>query len=340
MPIPPVPNFRVPRRLIQWMQANNVHERVHDSEHVFFKKNLSLDTKAIFLVNYARQVRLRLPSEMEAVIAEVPSACVEYAGLLRRAFILEVPEEIVDACRVDQSWVVKMAEVLGRRIQHLEHLIVRPETYVEYAMAVKGRVPEMEERILFSEDGANLHDRALWAFKLIERTVGVGGYGPIKHEILNDEKLKDLMKRDSNVVVHFMEFLGRRGNKLPSDFHHVFAGDGERLFKLAEHLRSRLPLELERTWEGAKKELVHYAVRWVRGPLPEDLEDVLIGDPKAIYDYAFQVIRGFASPRLKDTLHACMVLGEQTEEVKRYVAECDRIEEWKRLIESGIEMAG
>jgi len=338
MPIPPVPNFRVPRRLIQWMQNNNVCERLPQSEQIFFKKNLSVETRAISLVSYARLIHLRLPSEMEAVITEVPSVCVEYAGFLRRFLSQEVPAEIIDACCADQSWVVKMSEVLGRRIQHLEHLIVRPETYVEYAIAAKGRVPEMEERILFSEDGANLHDRALFAFKLIERTVGTG-YGPIKHEILNDEKLKDLMKRDSNVVVSLMEFLGRRGSKLPSDFHQVFAGDGERLFKLAEHLRSRLPIELERTWEGGKRELVQYAIRFVRGPLPEDLEDVLIGDPKAIHDYAFQVIRGFSSPRLKDTLHACMVLGEQTEDVKRYVAECDRMEEWKRVIDN-MEIAG
>jgi len=338
MPITiPVPNFRIPRRLIQWMQVNNVRERVFSAEQVFFKKNLDSNVRAHSLVQYARQVLSRLPAEMENLISTSPSACVDYASHLRRSMSLEVPQEIVDACAADQTWVVKMSEVLGRRIEHLEHLIVRPESYVEYAVATRGRVPEMEDRILFSEDGSSLHDRALFAFKLIERTVG-NGYGPPKHEILEDQRLKDLMKRDVDVVLKLMEFLSRRSAKLPGEFHQVFAGDGERLFKLAEHLRARLPLELERTWEGAKQDLVQYAIRWVRGPLPESLEDSLVGDTKAVYDYAFQVIRGFSSPRLGDTLHNFMLMAEQSENVRRYVAECDRIEAWKKTIDN-MEMA-
>jgi hypothetical protein len=318
------------------MQVNNVRERIPSAEPVFFKKNLSLEDRASNLVSYAKIVG-KLPSEMVAVIAQVPAFCVQYAHLMSAE---DVPEEIIDGCSADQGWIVRMAGVLGKRILHLEHKIVSPEHYVEYASGVRCRVPEMEDRILFCEDGADIHHRAFAAFKLIEKTIG-NGYGrPINNEILEDQKLKDLMKKDRAVVAGLMEYLGRRSCKLPAEFHHVFAGSGEYLSKLSEHLRSRLSPELERTWEGGKRELVNYAVRWVRGPLPEGMEDVLIGDPKAIADYAFQVVRGFASPRLSDTLHNCLLISEQTEDVKRYIAECDRVEEMKRLIEAGIEMAG
>ena len=334
---PPVPNFRVPSRLISWMQINNVRQRLPQSENVFFKEKLSVDFRACGLVNYAMLVTHITP-EMESVICKVPIACLEYASLLKRTG-RDVPQEIVDSCCVDQAWVVKMAGVLGTRIEHFEHKIVSPEWYVDYCTAARGRVPELEDRILFSNYLNNVKERASAALKLIERLAG-HGYGSVKNEILNDQKLKDLIKQDVSVVASFMEFFTRRGGKLPSEFHGVFAGDGMRLFKLAEHLRSRLPVELEMTWQGAKSELVQYAFRWVRGPLPEGLEDVLIGDIKAITDYAFQVIRGFASPRLGDTLHNCLLIGEQTEEVQRYIAECDRIERWKSLIEQGIAAAG
>lgn len=335
--IPPVPNFRVPSRLIAWMQDNSVRERIPQSEKVFFKKKIGVDVRACELVNYARLVTQITP-EMEAVISESPVACVEYARFLLRMG-REVPQEIVDACGTEQAWVVKMAEVLGKRIQHLEHKIVNPEWYVDYVSAVKSRVPELEDRVLFSDYLDNVKERGLAAVKLIERTAG-HGYGSLKHEILEDQKLKDLIKQSLSAVNALMEFMGRRGSRLPGEFHHVFAGDGANLYRLAEHLRSRLPLELELTWEGARKELVQYASRWVRGPLPESLEDILIGDTKAITDYAFQVIRGYSSPRLNHTLHNCLLIGEQTEEVKRYVAECDRVAEMKRLIEQGIAAAG
>lgn len=335
MPHPPAPNFRVPKRLITWMEVNCVRERVLSAENVFFKTNIAVDVRAHALVQYAQQLAgvHQLTPEMEVVISEVPSACVSYASTLRR-YGREVPQEIVDSCG---TLVPHMAGALGRRIPHLEHKIVNAADYLDYWSAVKVRVPEIEDRVLVGDSAPR------WAFKLIERVWG-SGYGTPTHaaskEILADQKLKDLMKQDISVVASFMEFCARRSMKLPQEFHHLFAGDGGKLFALASHLRSRLPVELEMTWQGAKSELVQYAVRWVQGPLPEVLEDILIGDTKAITDYAFQVIRGFASPRLGDTLHNCLLIGDQTEEVQRYIAECDRIERWKSLIEQGIAAAG
>lgn len=331
----PVPNFRVPNRLITWMQVNNVRTRVPSAEGVFFKSRLHIDVRAVGLVNYARLVG-KLPAEMEQVIAQCPSACVSYAGLIHHSF--EVSDEIVNACAVDQNWVVKMATTLHKRIPHLEHKIVHPELYVEYA-SVLGRVPEMEDRILFSEDGADRLKRAFAALKLIERT-GSSGYGTPTHDTFTDQRIRDLLKSEPTAVLNLMSYLGRRNSKLPAEFHSVFAGNGENLSKLSEHLRSRLSPELEQTWQGAQAELVQYATRYVRGRLSEDLECILIGNTKAIHDYAFQVVRGYSSPRLGNVLHNYMVMTTDNEDVKRYIVECDRTEEMKKLIESGIQAAG
>ena len=99
MPTFPVPNFRLPTRLVSWMRENSVSERIPEREFVFFKENLPVSTRALTLVSYASQVRNgRLPAEMEALILQHPAACLKYANFLRKSCIpaIPVPDEIVD----------------------------------------------------------------------------------------------------------------------------------------------------------------------------------------------------------------------------------------------------
>lgn len=315
-----VPNFRVPHRLIEWMRTQGVKERVPSREHLFFKERISVATRANSLVSYALLVGNKLPPEMEDVIAQVPVACFNYANQIHNRE--EISEKIVDGACVEPGLIAKMAALLGKRIIRHEDRI-NADLYVEYCYAVGERVPEIEERVFFSE-GTPIQTRAMAAVALI-RKLSNFGYGKPSHPIMEDSKIKSLIKEDPEAVMALMEMLRSRGAKLDPEFHWSLRGSGRRLFKLAENIRARLPLELEATWEGNPHELVQYATRWVRGPLPESLEHILLGDTSVVAEYAFNVIRANSSPRLSGALHNFMVLS-QDEHVRRYIGECERTE--------------
>jgi hypothetical protein len=265
---------------------------------------------------------------MEAVIAQVPAACFNYASLIRR----EISPMIVDGACIDPDLIPKMAALLGHRILRHEDKL-DSDQYIEYCWAIDERIPEIEDRVFFSEE-IPLQTRAIAAVALIRKLNGFG-YGRPSHPIIDDPKIKNLIKEDPEAVIMLMDMLRSRGAKLDPDFFWSLRGDGHRLFKLSESIKARLPLELEATWEGYPQELVNYATKWVRGPLPESLESILIGDTCAAADYALSVIRANSSPRLSRVLHNFMVLSGD-EHVQRYLAECDRVEaqvsEWAERI--------
>lgn len=321
-----VPNFRVPKRLISWMQVNGVRERVPAAEKVFFKENINLNERAWGLVGYSKLVG-KLTEEMEDIISKVPAACVGYAASVDRSI---VPQNVIDACGEHPTFVIKMASVLGRRIPHLEGKINTPDEYMNYAVETRSRIPEIEERTLFSESFP-ASERSRAARELICR-MEPHSYGDFRENSpARDQRLKDLIKLDPDSVSHYMQYLYQRGLRLEPEFYWSFAGDGTKLAKLAEHIRKRLPEELEATWAGGTHDLVDYARRWVRTRLPENLESVLIGDHKAAAKYAFEIVRGYADPRLPDNLHAFMLMKSfetpDDQEIKRYVEECKRIAE-------------
>lgn len=315
-----VPKFRVPHRLVSWMQENGVRDRIPSAEGIFFKRGLSNPGWAC--VQYARQVG-KLPPEMEAHVLLSPVACVEYAGLLMR----ETPDTFLDACAAGgPSCLVKLAGKLHGRIpERLEVFIDTPSDYRSYVCETRIRVPEMEERILFSG-----------RFPAEEVAVQVGammeslsmGYGMKENEAAADPRLKKLLEGSPLAVENYMGVVSRKGLKLDRELWHVFKGRGKQLLKLAEHLRQRLPSELEDSWEDAQS-LLQYTVRWVRNKLPAHLEDVLMGDHKAAVEYAFQVVRGFSSPRLGDNLHTFLMMKSfefpEDQNIRRYLAECERV---------------
>lgn len=315
-----VPNFRVPHRLIEWMQVNNVRDRIPSSENLFFKERIHLFSRANSLVGYSLLVG-RLPEEMERVIAQVPVACYNYASTVY-SLNGEINPAIVDGACADPNFITKLAGLVGRILRH-EAGIQNPDLYIEYAAAVGERIPEIEDRVFFS-DSSPRRDRANAAVSFIKKLISFG-YGRPTHPIMDDARIMELIRSEPEAVMSFMEIMGSRGCKLDESFHWSLAGDGHRLFKLSENLRSRLPLDLEATWQGYPKELVVYAARRVRGPLPEELEHVLLGDTESIADYAFNVIRANSSPRLSGALHNCMIMSDG-EHVKKYVSECERVE--------------
>lgn len=313
-----VPKFRVPRRLVSWMQLNGVRQRIPSSEGIFFKKGVG----AWDVVSYARQVGTRLTPELEALILPSPASCVEYAGILGE----QTPPEVLDACAAGGPGVlVKLASKLHGRIpKRLESLIDTPMDYREYVSETRRRVPEMEDRILFS-GRFPAGEVAVQVAKLIDNLSPSYGYAD---DSMTDQRLKSLLVASPEAVETYMGTISRRSIKLDPEMRGAFKGDGRRMLKLAEHLRERLSPELEDTWDDAAS-LVQYTVRWVRQRLPEHLEEVLVGDHKAACEYAFQVVRGFSSPRLSDSLHAFMLMKSfevpDDREIKRYVAECDRL---------------
>lgn len=315
-----VPKFRVPHRLIAWMQANGVRERIPSSEGIFFKRGLSNPGWAC--VQYARQVG-KLPPEMEAQVLLNPVASVEYAGLLMR----ETPDRVLDACVAGgPSCLVKLAgKFHGRIPERLEAFIDTPMDYKSYVCETRVRVPEMEERILFS--GRFPADEVARQVAAMIDSLNTG-YGMRENDPAADPSLKKLLATSSEAVESYMGVLARKGLKLDKELWGVFAGKGKLLLKLAEHLRQRLPSELEDTWEDAQS-LLQYTVRWVRAKLPKHLEDVLMGDHKVAVEYAFQVVRGFASPRLGDNLHTFIMMKSfefpEDQNIKRYLAECERV---------------
>jgi hypothetical protein len=329
------PKFRVPRRLITWMQVNGIQNRQISAEKVFLKDNPdTLNERAHALVDYAKQVG-RLDDQLEDVIAKVPSACLGYARIIKW-LPGGTPQKIIDSCAADPLYVAKMAEAIGERIVHLEDNIQTPERYVDYAAAVHSRIPEMEDRILFS--GAFHSDIVAMAAKNLVERLEPHGYGNFcEGSAAHDQRIKNLIKASPEAVISYMEYVGRRGLKLDPEFHPCLAGEGLRLSKLAEHLRKRLTPELEDTWTGSPQALVNYTTRWVRGRLPEHLEDVLIGDSHAASEYSFHVVRGFSDVRLSDKLHAFMVMksfeNPEDSEIKRYIAECDRVAKFKEDLE-------
>ena len=315
----PVPNFRVPHRLVAWMQENGVRERIPGSEGIFFKKRLTNPGWAC--VQYARQVG-KLPPEMEAQVVLNPIACVEYAGLLLR----ETPPAVLDACLAGgPDCLVKLAGKIGRLPERLEVHIDTPSHYRAYVHLTRIRVPEMEERILFSGKFPG-EEVAMEVVAMMDALNS--GYGMKDGEAAADPRLKKLMEVSPAAVENYMGIMYRKGLKLDRDLWGVFKGRGKLLLKLAEHLRQRLPTELEDTWEDAQS-LLQYAVRWVRNKLPPHLEDVLMGDHKSAVEYAFQVVRGFSSPRLGDNLHTFLLMKsfELTDDqnIKKYLAECERV---------------
>lgn len=312
-----VPNFRVSSRLISWMQANGIKERVPSAEKVFFKEEGA--TASWNCARYARIVG-RLPPELEAVILKSPSGCVLYAESVERE---EFPEAMVDACGVNPATITKLAGKIGR-VHRLEDKIDTPEDYVEYVSQLRERIPEMEERILFS-GRFSPSSLAMASLKIMDKMTSFG-YGPIKDsESIADRRLKELVRVDSQAVMSYMDILSRRNTKVGPDFYEAFAGNGKMLLKLADHLGKRLPENLEDTWDDPRS-LAEYAQRYVRRRLPEHLENILVGDTKAAHDYAFNVVRAYSSPRLSDALHNAMILSPQDEFTKRYVAEVTRLE--------------
>jgi len=315
-----VPNFRVPHKLVAWMQVNGIRERVPSLEKIFFKRGLSNPGWAS--VQYARQVG-RLPPEMEMLVLQNPVACVEYVGVLGK----ETPDEVMDACAAGGAGcLIKLASKLRGRIpERLEALIDTPEEYRSYLCETRIRVPEMEERILFSGRFPAAGVAAMVAAIMDNMSFG---YGMNKDEPAADPRLKKLLDCSPEAVESYMGTVSRKGLKLDPELWGVFKGRGKLLLKLAEHLRQRLPSELEDTWEDAQS-LLQYTVRWVRQKLPQHLEEVLMGDHKAAVEYAFQVVRGFASPRLGDNLHTFLLMKSfefpDDQNIKRYIAECERI---------------
>lgn len=321
-----VPNFRLPKRLVSWMQINGIRERIPSSEKVFFKEQIDISVRAWGLVGYAKLVG-KLPVDMEDVIAQCPEACIGYAESVNRT---DFPVRLINSCGEHVKFIIKMASVLGRRLEHLEHKIETPEEYISYASGIGLRVSELEDRILFS---GNQTGRSESCRRLIERFSG-NGYGQLPDvSPAHEPRVKELLKESPETVLLYMDWLYRRGLRLPEEYYGVFAGNGDHLSKLAEHIRKRLPLELELTWEGARQELVNYCCRYVKGRLPERLEVRLLGDAQACYNYAFNVIRGFSPIRLPDNLHAFMVLSERSDSTQRYVAECERIAEFQKNYE-------
>jgi hypothetical protein len=302
------------------MQINGIQERIPQAEKVFFKENIELRDRASGLVGYARQVG-RLPAEMEEIVARCPDAACNYAAWV--ANIDQVPQNVIDSCAASVSHLIRMAGAIRRRIVHLEHMIADPDSYSRYATALYSRVPELEERILFSGSFPD-DELAKAALILVEHFSGHGWGGIPADSPSNDPRIRGLLKAHKPVVKEYMGYLTRRGAKLPEEFHMMFAGDGEMLYRLADHLGRRLPPELESTWEGARKELVNYCGRYVKSRLPEELENRLLGDEDACHNYAFNIVRGFAPVRLSDSLHAFMTLsgGQQA---KRYISECHRL---------------
>lgn len=315
-----IPNFRVPSRLTSWMRENGVRERVPRAEKVFLKGKKSDPWGAS---QYAKLVG-KLPPELEEVVAQCPSSCVEYAGCIPRD---QVPDMIVDKCAENASFVVRLANKFhGRVPRRLEQVIRTPEEYVSYACEV-GRVPEMEERILFSGEfpPAVLADAAQ---NLVQKLTGGWGSAKVADGPAGDPRIKNLIKGSPDAVERHMTFLSSRGYKLEEEFHECFKGDGPRLLKLAQHLRRRLPEALEASWNDPQS-LVEYATSYVRARLPEALEEILALDHKSMVKYAFGVIRAYASPRLPDSLHAIMLLKSYEfpgdGDIKRYTEECDRV---------------
>ena len=314
-----VPKFRSPRRLVTWMQVNGVRERVPSCEGVFFKKSSS----PWDVVQYARQAG-KLPAEMVALILPSPTACVDYAGLEGD----ETPDNVLDGAAIGgDACLIKLANKIHKRIpERLEKLIDTPDAYRAYVVETRKRVPEMEERILFS--GRFPADEVATQVAIMIDNLSTGYGMPHREEAMNDAGLKRLLMANPSAVETYMNTISRRGMKLEPEFQEVFKGRGELLLKLAEHLRQRLSPDLENTWNEAGS-LVQYTVRWVRQRLPENLEEVLIGNHKAACEYAFQVVRGFSSPRLSDRLHAFVLMKSfevsDDANIKRYVAECDRI---------------
>lgn len=313
-----IPRFRAAHRLIGWMQVNSIRERIPQAEKVFLKGDSS---SPWHLAQYAKLVG-RLPPELEVLVATCPGACVEYAGHIGRE---NTPEHIIDRCGENASDVIKLANKFrGRVPPHLEEAIKTPDEYVGYA-AEAGRVPDMEERILFSgEFPAKVLANA--AQNLVEKLSG--GWGPLDKGPASDHRIRNLIKGHVGAVERHMNFVGGRGFKLDEEFHECFMGDGPRLLKLAQHLRRRLPHSLEITWNEPQS-LVEYATSYVRARLPEALEEVLASDHRSMVKYAFGVIRAYASPRLPDSLHGILLLKSYEfpgdSEIKRYTEECDRI---------------
>lgn len=309
-----MPRFRVAHRLFAWMQENGVKERIPHMEHVVLKNLKSVP-------EYARLVG-RVPDMEDAILSD-PHACLAYAGVVPRA---ELPVKVMDACGSDPSMLVRLAgRIHGRIPGHLESKIDSPHDYLGYVLETKERVPEMEERILFS-DRFPVENCALAAAKMMDHLAGT--WGGQDMTILKEERLLALVRCSAKSLEVYVDALNKRNMKADPAMCGAFKGNGDLLLKLATHLRGRLPEDLEDTWEGAET-LVQYAIRFVRKRLPEHLEDRLVGNARACKDYAFQVVRGFSDPRLSDTLHTFMVMksfeSPEDDTIRQYVAECERI---------------
>lgn len=317
-----IPNFRLPGRLISWMRDNCIRERVHSAEKVFFDTRISVESRSWNLSEYAKLVG-ELPTELEDILIQNTEACVAYAGVMNS----RTPARFMDACASYPSVLVRLAAKIGGRLPpHLEEKITTPDEYTSYITNVRTRIPEMEERILFSAPPSRAASHA--ALRIMENFNGFGSKAR-DSSCLDDPELKRLISQSVGAVEAYMDFLGRRGRCIGSDFYGVFAGNGALMLKLANHLQRRLPEELERTWEDPRT-LVAYAMKFVRKRLPEYLEDILVGDQHAARLYAFEVVRGFSSPRLSDRLHAFMLMKSfetpDDHDIKQYISECERIE--------------
>lgn len=312
-----IPNFRVGSRLISWMQANGIKERVPSAEKVFFKEEGA--NASWSCARYARIVG-KLPPELEAVILKSPAGCIVYAECVPQD---QFPEAMVDVCGEYPANITKLAGKIGR-IRRLEGRIDTPEDYVEYVSQIRERIPEMEERILFS-GRFSASSLAIAAVKIMDKLTSFG-YGPVNEsEAIADTRLKALVKMDSDAVRSYIDILARRNAKVSADFYDAFVGDGRMLLILANHLGKRLPENIENTWNSSDG-LVEYAQRYVKRRLPEHLEILLSDNTKAACEYAFNVVRAYSSPKLSEALHNAMMLSPADEYTRRYSAEVTRLE--------------
>lgn len=213
---------------------------------------------------------------------------------------LLVPLDLVKYCRVVHSKNEKPSSFVLSRMD--EEMLVQASQFL-------GRIPEEHERRI-----THSHLASIYANRV----------GPVP------SYLEDVIVESPDSSIEYIELLKNNFREVPERFMRALVGQDRHFIRLLRALGGPLPFYLLQSMTDPVVAL-NYARGHLRGRLPEEVEgNVFFNNPEMGAKYAFEVIRGFSNPRLPDALHNSIILSanaEQSNEIRRYIAEVERCSE-------------
>ena len=253
----------------------------------------------------SNKVKERVPAEIERVFLKSKESAdrISKSVHLYAQMVGKVSDEL-EACILEDHVVSYLVMLCRRDLKYNESLLDRLSVrhLVHFSQYV-GRLLNHEHKITDPSEVAEYSSH----------------FGPLS------EEMERRLHGDPTSIMRYFKVLGRHAQKPPQHLIDAMVGHDSHFGDLSLII-GRLPQHLEESI-GDPFVALNYARSVVRGRLPEKVERIFEKNPSVAAAYGIHVVRAWGNPKLPDSLHAAVLLGsvgQQSEEVKRYIAEVDR----------------